>query len=81
MHMNQAYEAPSELRDALDRVARGEEVTITRAGAPVAKLVPFLGQSSNGSHIHETIQRLKQFRKGQSLGGISLRGLIEEGRK
>ena len=35
-----AFEAKNKLSELLDRVERGEEVTITRRGKAVAKLVP-----------------------------------------
>lgn len=35
-----AFEAKTHLSALLDRVERGEQVTITRHGRPVAKLVP-----------------------------------------
>ena len=35
-----AYEAKTHLPRLLDRVARGESLTITRHGQPVARLVP-----------------------------------------
>ena len=35
-----AYEAKTHLAILLDRVARGEKLTITRRGHPVARLVP-----------------------------------------
>lgn len=35
-----AYEAKTHLPRLLDRVARGESLTITRHGHPVARLVP-----------------------------------------
>ena len=35
-----AYEAKAHLARLLDRVARGESLTITRRGHPVARLVP-----------------------------------------
>lgn len=35
-----AFEAKNRLSELLDRVERGEQVTITRRGKPVAKLVP-----------------------------------------
>ena len=35
-----AYEAKTHLPQLLDRVARGEEIQITRNGRPVARLVP-----------------------------------------
>ncbi|MDE0374018.1 MAG: type II toxin-antitoxin system Phd/YefM family antitoxin [Rhodospirillales bacterium] len=38
-----AYEAKTHLSSLLDRVARGESLTITRHGKPVARLVPVAG--------------------------------------
>lgn len=35
------HEAKTHLSKLLERVARGEEVIIAKAGAPVAKLIPF----------------------------------------
>lgn len=35
-----AYEAKTRLGELLDRVEQGEDVTITRHGKPVARLVP-----------------------------------------
>ena len=35
-----AYEAKTHLPRLLDRIARGESLTITRHGRPVARLVP-----------------------------------------
>jgi prevent-host-death family protein len=36
------HEAKTHLSRLLEEVARGEEVTIAKAGKPVAKLVPFV---------------------------------------
>ena len=38
-----ATEAKTHLPRLLDRVARGESLTITRHGKPVARLVPVMG--------------------------------------
>jgi prevent-host-death family protein len=35
-----AFEAKNRLSELLDRVERGKQVTITRGGKPVARLVP-----------------------------------------
>ena len=39
-----AFEAKNTLGSLLDRVERGEEITITRHGKPVARLVPNTGR-------------------------------------
>lgn len=74
-----AYEAKTHLSQLLDRVAKGERITITRHGVPVADLVP-VDPRPHGS-ISETIAALKEFRRGQRLEGDSLRDMIEEGRR
>ena len=74
-----AYEAKTHLSRLLDRVARGERITITRHGVPVADLVP-VGPRP-GASVSETIDALKAFRRGRSLEGDSLRDMIEEGRR
>ena len=40
MELIGAYEAKTHLPQLLDRVARGEHLTITRHGKPVAQLIP-----------------------------------------
>jgi prevent-host-death family protein len=73
-----SYEAKTHLPALLDRVAQGEEITITRHGVPVAKLVPPSG--SRKPDVRETIQAMLEFRKGHRLDGLSIREMIEEGR-
>jgi prevent-host-death family protein len=43
-----ACEAKTHLSALLDRVARGEEITITRHGKPIARLVPTAAARRNG---------------------------------
>jgi prevent-host-death family protein len=74
-----SYEAKTHLPALLDRVAQGEEITITRHGVPVAKLIPVAG--SQNPNVRETIQAMLEFRKGHRLGGLSVREMIEEGRR
>ena len=74
-----AYEAKTHLPKLLERVAKGERITITKHGVPVATLQP-----ANGAKmmpVRETIEQLKQFRNGHRLDGLSIRSMIEEGRR
>ena len=57
----------------------GEEITITRHGRPVARLVPPADQAR--PDVAGTIERLRAFSAGQSLGGLSWRELRDEGRR
>lgn len=75
-----AYEAKTHLPQLLDRVARGEEIRITRNGRPVARLVPDVEAVS--ADIEAAIAEIRELRKGQRLGkGLTIRQLIEEGRR
>jgi prevent-host-death family protein len=73
------FEAKTHLTRLLDRVAAGEQITITRHGTPIARLVPVKPTSSR--QIGDTIAKLKEFSKGQTLAGLKLKDLINEGRR
>jgi prevent-host-death family protein len=72
------YDAKTHLTKLLEEVEAGETVVITRHGKPVAKLVPV---SRVPEDIKETIDAILESRKGRTLGGISAKDLINEGRK
>ena len=74
-----AFEAKTHLSKLLERVARGERITIEKHGVPVAVLEP--PQSARKKPAKQAIAELKQFRAGRSLGGLSVREMIEEGRR
>lgn len=74
-----AFEAKTHFSSLLERVEKGEQIIITRHGKPVAKLVPATGVDVQV--VDETIAQLKEFAKGHSLGGLSVRELREEGRR
>ena len=73
-----AYEAKTHLPSLLARVQLGERVTITRHGVPVAMLVPVM--PSNKPDVRAAIEELKTFAQGYR-SGMSIRDLIEEGRR
>ena len=55
-----AYEAKTHLPRLLDRVARGESLTITRHGKPVARLVPV---SDDRDRAREAAARIVERRR------------------
>lgn len=73
-----AYEAKTHLPKLLERVARGERITITKHGVPVAELVPT--DPAPRKAVGDAIAELKEFREEHALGDLSLRDLIEAGR-
>ena len=74
-----AFEAKTHLAALLDAVSAGEQITITRHGRPVARLVPPSGEPP--SSVADTIERLRRFSAGQSLDGLSLAELRDQGRR
>ena len=74
-----SYEAKTHLPRLLNEVAGGETITITKHGVPVAVLVPANGGQRRDAR--EVIGEIKRLRKGRKLRGLSIRKLIEEGRR
>jgi prevent-host-death family protein len=64
----------------LDKVAKGETITITRHGEPVAQLIP-AKRSHDARALQELVEEIKRTRKGRSLGRVKLKDLIHEGHK
>jgi prevent-host-death family protein len=73
------YEAKNRLSALLDQVERGAEITITRHGIPVAKLVP-AGPAIDRAKARRAAEGLRAASRETSLGGIPIRTLIDEGR-
>ncbi len=72
------YELKGNLSKLLARVEQGESITITRRGKPVAVLGP---PTVAKPDVKKVIEEFKAFAKGRSLGDITIRELIEEGRR
>lgn len=74
-----AYEAKTHLPRLLDEVEKGERITITKHGRPVAILIPpGLGRAADADAL---VQRIRELRRGNRLNGLSIRELIDEGRR
>ncbi len=75
------FDAKNRLTALIDDVERGgEEVVITRRGKPVARLVP-VEEGFNRARAAQAAEDLRTVSKGNTLGGVSIRALIEEGRR
>jgi len=75
-----AYEAKTHLSKLLEKVEAGEEIIITKHGAPVAKLVPVKKEVSAEQRL-AAIERIQQLATGLSLGGLKIKDLINQGRR
>ena len=74
-----AYEAKTRFSELLELVETGKEITITRHGSPVARMVP-VRKKSTPEKRGEAIERWKETSKNITLGGLKIRDLINEGR-
>lgn len=74
-----AFEAKTHLSALLDQVTKGEEITITRHGHPVARLVP-VGRNQP-ERARAAAGRLKRLAQDQTLDGLTVRELVEAGRR
>jgi prevent-host-death family protein len=76
-----SFEAKTHLAALLDRVAKGERITITKHGKPVAWLVPI--EPDERPDVKQLVAEMLAYRdqKNRTLGDITVRELIEEGRR
>jgi prevent-host-death family protein len=75
------YEAKTHLPSLLSRVEKGESITITKRGKPVAKLVP--SDAADQKDVKQLVEEMLNHRdqQGPVLGDdLTIRNLIEEGR-
>jgi prevent-host-death family protein len=75
-----AYEAKTHLSELLEKVEAGAEITITKHGAPVARLVP-VKKEANPEERAAAIRRIQKLASGLSLSGLRVKDLISEGRR
>lgn len=78
-----AFEAKNTLSALLDRVEKGEEITITRRGTPVAKLVP-AKPTFDREKARAAVQGLLELRaklKGPPLTWAEIKAMRDEGRR
>jgi prevent-host-death family protein len=74
-----AFEAKNRFSDLIDRVGRGAEITITKHNKPVAKLVP--AADTLRERRKRAASELRASRDRYQLKGVSVRELIDEGRR
>ncbi len=74
------FDAKNRLTALLDEVEAGREVIITRRGKPVARLVP-ADTGFDRVKARRAAAGLRLASREQTLGGISIRELVDEGRR
>jgi prevent-host-death family protein len=73
------FEAKNTLSALLDQVEQGAEITITRRGRAVAKLVP-VAAGFDRDKARRAADNLLARSKGVTLGGLKIKDLVDEGR-
>jgi prevent-host-death family protein len=79
-HVVGAYHAKTHFSELLERVAAGEQITITRHGSPVARLVP-VSSVPSADERRVAVQAMRELAKRNRLDGLRVKDLIAEGRK
>src|SRR5438132_12505469 len=74
-----ASEVKTHLSGLLRRVESGESFTITKNGVPVARLVPI--EEKPKPDLQQIAAETRAIRKAHPLNGISIKDLINEGRR
>lgn len=76
-----AFDAKNKLGQLLDKVSQGEVIVITRHGVPVAKLVPYADGLDRADAL-AAIEEIRVGRRGCRLPpGVTIKSLIEAGRR
>ncbi len=75
-----AFEAKTHLSELLDRVSKGETITITRHGVPAALLIP-VGEAEKKLTHQEIVEGMRALRKRIKPDKMSVREMVEQGRR
>jgi len=75
-----AYDAKTHFAELLERATGGEEITITKHGTAVAKLVP-VKRNKTVEERRAAIEGIRKLSEGLTLGGLKIKDLISEGRR
>jgi prevent-host-death family protein len=74
-----AYEAKTHFPKLMERVRKGEKITITKYGVPIAVLQP--PETVMKEAPQKVIDALRTFRRRHRLNGVSLKDMLTEGRR
>jgi prevent-host-death family protein len=73
-------DARNRLSALLAEVERGHEITITRRGPPVAKLVR-ASPVFDRDKARGTAKALREASRGTTLGGVTIKEFVDDGRR
>lgn len=72
-----AFEAKTKLSELLDLVERGEQITITRRGIPVARLVPVAGDEDVAARQRALADEIKASRERSGLKHTTVEEILD----
>ena len=75
-----SFDAKTHLSSLLNRVAKGERITITRHGIPAAMLVP-IGDAARKLTHTEIVEGMRALRKRVKPGKMTVREMVNAGRR
>jgi prevent-host-death family protein len=77
------FDAKNQLSAIIDLVEEGQEVTITRRGKPVARLVPVAAKNEQGRNAVETLRGLRAriAARGERFTRDELKAYRDDGRR
>lgn len=74
-----AYELKTHLSEVLDAVEHGQAIVVTRHGKAIARILP--DGAAAQEDVGKTVQALIDFPRTALPAGMTVRDLIDEGRK
>lgn len=74
-----AFQAKTHFSALLEQVENGEQITITKHGHPVARLIPITTNHAIDRKL--AIQKIEEFSKLHTLGQYDWKKLRDEGRR
>jgi antitoxin (DNA-binding transcriptional repressor) of toxin-antitoxin stability system len=76
-----SYEAKTHLPELLGRVAKGEKILITKRGVAIALLTQPPKQVAR--NVHQVVEDMLAYRdrRKRTIGRLTIREMIEEGRR
>ncbi|HEX4052625.1 MAG TPA: type II toxin-antitoxin system prevent-host-death family antitoxin [Tepidisphaeraceae bacterium] len=73
-----SYELKTHLAQVLDDVEHGQSVIVTRHGKPIARILP--SDRAQRQEASDAAEAIRNFPRSRLPEGVTIRGLIEEGR-
>ena len=74
-----SYELKTHLSEVLDAVEHGQTVIVTRHGKAIARISP--SEAAEQDEVSQAVKALISFPRTRLPRGVTIRSLIEEGRR